>query len=508
MADLITYVLAIIGVMGCVLTLVGIAMPRLAAADGIEIRWADASAESLFRIPVTAVQNFIDSTRNASEGTAARARSFQSVAWIVISVFGTGYLIFRIGYGSEAVWDHMVPLIVIVGLGVLALFLNQVFARNLHRLIERVRLDTRHAGFVRHLGFLERRKERVDSFAARGDLDADGRNYINAERRTLRRRKQDTQARIELAERRQNELGDVPTLVASSRAGTFRVFVVTSMVVGALGWLWWQSYLPLVAGVFDIPIMDALQTIVLMIPILLFMFLFLQTLIPTTQILSSNELSDQDETADPLNQTSVFLFLLGICLSLALTFSALALGSFLEPMAPLPQMLQLVVCNAIFDGLTLMLTIRVLQFATRGAFRRGSSDIVASLKVLVAIVVDIGIAAGLAFLSLYIGLFGSEFQVSAVEALRVLVGQAPNGEGLEFGPYFWVMHTAFIPTAMYLLGLVLLILMKLIATVFYNVFSGRFGRAIPATGTLLMTVSAMGGYLLYLGDRHHWFGGG
>ncbi|WP_417486540.1 hypothetical protein [Maricaulis sp.] len=508
MIDLFTYFLAIMGVIGGVLTLVGMAMPRLAAADRIEIRWADASAESLLRIPVTAVQNFINSTRNASEGTAARARNVQSIAWIVASVFGTGYLIFRIGYGSEGVWNRMVPLIVIVCLGVLALFLNRFFAQNLHRLIERVRLDARHGEFARHLEFLERRQQRANEFAARSDLDEDGRRFIDMEQRTLQRRAQDTQVRIELAEKRQEELGDVTTLVASSRAGTFRVFVVTSMVVGALAWLWWQSYLPLVAGVFDVPITDALQIIVLMIPILLFMFLFLQTLIPTTQILSSNELSDQDGSTDPLNQASVFLFLLGICLSLALTFSALALGSLLEPTAPLPQTPQLVVFNAVFDGLTLMLTIRVLQFATRGAFRRGSSDVIASLKVFGAIIVDIGIAAGLAFLSLYVGLFGSEFQVSAAEAFRVLIGLAPNGEGAEFGPYFWVMHTAFIPTLMYLLGLVLLILMKLIATLFYIVFNGRFGRAIPATGTLLMTVSAMGGYLIYLGDRHQWFGGG
>ena len=47
--------------------------------------------------------------------------------------------------------------------------------------------------------------------------------------------------------------------------------------------------------------------------------------------------------------------------------------------------------------------------------------------------------------------YGTPTPVSWAEAGRVLVGLAAEGGEVRLGPYFWVMHTSFIPTLAFLL---------------------------------------------------------
>jgi hypothetical protein len=132
---------------------------------------------------------------------------------------------------------------------------------------------------------------------------------------------------------------------------------------------------------------------------------------------------------------------MGVAGSFSITLIALLLGHAVYPDLWVPQTVQVLIANVVCDGFTLVATLWILGWAVskRGLFR-----------IPLAIVLDVVIAALLACCSLYFGLVFTEHGLSGWEVLRVLMGKCPEGSGLEFGPYFWAMHTTFIPTVLYL----------------------------------------------------------
>jgi len=77
------------------------------------------------------------------------------------------------------------------------------------------------------------------------------------------------------------------------------------------------------------------------------------------------------------------------------------------------------------------------------------------LRIPVAIFLDLLAAAVLACASLYFGLVHTEHALSFKALLHILVARSLDGSRFELSPYFWAMHTTFLPTFFYL-GLVLL----------------------------------------------------
>jgi len=146
------------------------------------------------------------------------------------------------------------------------------------------------------------------------------------------------------------------------------------------------------------------------------------------------------------------LFVLGISVSMTLTFVALALGHALHPELVVPQTWQLFAANALGGGLILSSTFLVVRWAVV------RSKIVA--RVPLAILFDLGVAATLSCLALYIGLWGTAQALSPGAIFHVLFGFAPDGHAHEFGSYFWIMHTTFLPIALYLLVLLTAWLIK------------------------------------------------
>ena len=98
------------------------------------------------------------------------------------------------------------------------------------------------------------------------------------------------------------------------------------------------------------------------------------------------------------------------------------------------------------------------------------------------------VAALLACLSLYLGLLGSDNALSIKETLNVLIARAPAGTTYELGPYFWAMHTTFIPTIMYLIVIALAYIGKLIILPIFHVF--RKGRELEKPHDLTAGVFA------------------
>jgi hypothetical protein len=77
------------------------------------------------------------------------------------------------------------------------------------------------------------------------------------------------------------------------------------------------------------------------------------------------------------------------------------------------------------------------------------------LRVPVAVVATIVVSALWACSSLFFAVAFTERALSVREVLRTFVGRSPDGSRVELGPYFWMMHTTFLPTLFYL-GVILL----------------------------------------------------
>jgi hypothetical protein len=146
------------------------------------------------------------------------------------------------------------------------------------------------------------------------------------------------------------------------------------------------------------------------------------------------------------------LFVLGISVTMTLTFVALALGHALHPELVAPQTWQLFAANALGGGLILSSTFLVVRWAVARRKLVG--------RIPLAILLDLGIAATLSCLALYVGLWGTPQALPPRAIFHVLLGYAPDGHAHEFGPYFWMMHTTFLPIVLYLLVLLVAWLIK------------------------------------------------
>ena len=136
---------------------------------------------------------------------------------------------------------------------------------------------------------------------------------------------------------------------------------------------------------------------------------------------------------------------ISVSISFSITFLALLIGSIADPDAPVPQTVWMLTTNVLFDGLTMMATYAILSraIARPGLFR-----------IPLAVIID-GVAAALfACASLYIAMIFTAKQLSITEVINALIARSHDGNKVHLGPYFWVMHTTFIPTVLYL-GLIL-----------------------------------------------------
>jgi hypothetical protein len=188
------------------------------------------------------------------------------------------------------------------------------------------------------------------------------------------------------------------------------------------------------------------------------------TLCEAIRLLTQQHFMPKDE--DSLNIGFAFT------LSFFITAIALFFGFVCSPGAYIPKTIQMFLVNVLCDGITLVLTFVILQGAIDRVIGDESSEqqkIKRKYPIPAAIVIDIVAAAFLAYLSLYLGLVGSDNALSITETVNVLIGRAPSGGTGELGPYFWAMHTTFIPTAIYLTVIMLAYIGKLIILPVFHV---------------------------------------
>jgi hypothetical protein len=176
---------------------------------------------------------------------------------------------------------------------------------------------------------------------------------------------------------------------------------------------------------------------------------------------------------------SVFLFLLGIALGFTTTFIALLIGHIADPQAYVPQTFQMLASNIVFDGFTMMVTFAILSWAMK---RTGV------LRIPVAIFLDLLAAAVLACASLYFGLVFTAHALSFKSLMHILVARSLDGARFELSPYFWAMHTTFLPTFFYL-GLVLLCWL---AKLLLSVVKAFFGKGHTHSHPFKLTAALCG----------------
>ncbi|MEE8577898.1 MAG: hypothetical protein V3T31_11635, partial [candidate division Zixibacteria bacterium] len=160
-----------------------------------------------------------------------------------------------------------------------------------------------------------------------------------------------------------------------------------------------------------------------------------------------------DKLSDSFVSQNAPILGMSAALSFGVTMLSIIIGHLASPETPAPQTLQMLLVNVGCDGLTMLITFGLLGLAVRDQ---------KPWPVPVVVILDLAIAAILACASLYLGLLGSELALTIPQTLRVLFGLAPAGAGYELGPYFWVMHTTFLPTAVYLALIALCWIGKLI----------------------------------------------
>jgi len=262
---------------------------------------------------------------------------------------------------------------------------------------------------------------------------------------------------------------DLPQAVGGS--------LVLSMIVGmcpaAWGWLCLSLRLPLPY---------ATLSMLLLLPV------YWLLLLPAVVALASLPqiiLLKLSQTTSRIMDVVALTFLFGVALSFTVTYLSLLIGHFARPSAPVPQNLQMLASNLLFDGFTMVATIMILKSAI------SKSGV---LRIPLAIMLDIIVAAILACCSLYFGLVGSQNHLAVREVMSVLTGKSPSGSGWELGPYFWAMHTTFLPTAFYLSIILFCWLAKTVLTVAHWFFE----KGQESKNPLKLTAAACGVMLAIL----------
>lgn len=128
--------------------------------------------------------------------------------------------------------------------------------------------------------------------------------------------------------------------------------------------------------------------------------------------------------------------------SLLMTATAMAMGSYLAPRAEATLTVRLLLSNFLCDSLTIVATIRIfkgLRCAETGS------------RIPTAALLSLAIGATCAFSSLFFGLLGTDKQMSAMDVLAVMIGRDPGNPATRLlDGYFFLMHTTFVPLALYL----------------------------------------------------------
>ena len=168
---------------------------------------------------------------------------------------------------------------------------------------------------------------------------------------------------------------------------------------------------------------------------------------------------------------------------MVVTLVGLWFGSLGDPDAKSYPTTQLVVSNLFFDGATVAFTYWAL---TR-------------LTLPIAILLDI-IASGLfAIASIWLGTLSSDSSLSFWQCTRILFAYSPYSDGIYIGGLFWVMHSTFLPTLIYLFLVAATVTAKYVTVVLQHLLQTVASPNIPLFAIVAATCAIFFGIFQFLG---------
>ncbi|MEE2527116.1 hypothetical protein V0U79_12120 [Hyphobacterium sp. HN65] len=135
----------------------------------------------------------------------------------------------------------------------------------------------------------------------------------------------------------------------------------------------------------------------------------------------------------------------GFLVGTVLTVIGLYVGLNFDASSELALTPQILIVNTAFDALTIGVTIFLMQWVHAGRFW--------TFRLLIAVPIDLAIAAIFSVASIYLSLIGTEHSLTLGQSFDLLIPDVVGDHVLGLGPEFWIMHTTFIPTAIYMLVL-------------------------------------------------------
>lgn len=174
-----------------------------------------------------------------------------------------------------------------------------------------------------------------------------------------------------------------------------------------------------------------------------------------------------------------------ISLGMITTMIAMTIGHLAQPADHIPQSIQMLLLNVLCDVWTLLFTFLMLTKVARG-----------EIPLLLAIAFDLAVSAFLACGSLWLSLAGTDNALTPGQTLRILVFLDHDGPGVNLGPYFWVMHTTFLPTFAFMMILLSALMAKGIV---WLVGGPWWGKASKEDAPDKLMAQVMGGWLVIFG---------
>ncbi len=123
--------------------------------------------------------------------------------------------------------------------------------------------------------------------------------------------------------------------------------------------------------------------------------------------------------------------------------------------------MRLILVNLVFDVLTLIITWRFLKWLQK------ANNLFSSILL---ITLDLITAAMLAFGAIYLGLIGSSKSLTLLEVWNILFFKVRDGSSFGIDPYFWIMHTTFIPSLIHLAILFFALMARYLTLPFLKLF--------------------------------------
>lgn len=182
--------------------------------------------------------------------------------------------------------------------------------------------------------------------------------------------------------------------------------------------------------------------------------------IATTVLLLFSKKLLEVEIREKQVQAVNFSIIVSLLLGLPVILLVIVLGVF-SYSNYLLYYVRLLLVNLIFDVITLVITWRFLNLLLK------ANTLLSSI---ILIVLDLITAAMLAFGALYFGLIGSSMSLTILEVWNILFFKLRDESSFGIDPYFWIMHTTFIPSLIHLAILFFALMARYLTLPFLKLF--------------------------------------